>query len=82
MKDISIEFLESKGIDTSLIKKKKGWFSELKNPIFSSCQLVVEEFNDILIELKSIHVSGESDIYLSIEYYETQINLINKWIYE
>lgn len=82
MKDITIDFLESKGIDIDVIKKKKGWFVHLDNPIFSACQLVHEEYIDVLNELKGIYISGESDIYTSIEYYETQIELINKWIYE
>lgn len=82
MKDITIEFLISKGIDTDIIKKKKGWFVNLDNPIFSACQLVHEEYIDILTELKSIYFSGESDIYTSIEYYEKQVYLINKWIYD
>lgn len=82
MKDITIEFLESNGVDVEIIKKKKGWFSELENPIFSSCQLVIEEFNEILIELNSIYISGESDIYSSIEYYKNQIDSLNKCIYE
>lgn len=81
MKDITIEFLVSKEIDTALIQKKKGWFVNQDSPIFSSCQLVIEEYQNILEDLKNIYVSGESDIYTYIEYYERQIFLLNKWIY-
>lgn len=80
MKDITIEFLVSKGIDTALIQKKKGWFINEDLPIFSSCQLVIEEYENILEDLRNIYISGESDIYTYIEYYEKQIELLNKWM--